>query len=111
VLSHDLAGVRTREAPIEPHAIAQAARGAEVASLPALNPPRALRAVSGAERWLTVREAAEQLQVSTALVYRLVESGELAHVRVSNAIRVAPADLAVYLASRRRPGGGNVQPT
>ncbi|MBI3182075.1 MAG: helix-turn-helix domain-containing protein [Myxococcales bacterium] len=50
---------------------------------------------------LTVRQVAERLGVSTATVYALVERGELAHVRVSNAIRVAPADLAAYLEARR----------
>ena len=38
---------------------------------------------------LTVQEVAEQLQVSTATVYRLCDRGELAHVRISNAIRIA----------------------
>jgi integrase len=46
---------------------------------------------------LTVRQVAETLGVSTALVYALVNRGELAHTRVSNAIRVAPADLERYL--------------
>lgn len=38
---------------------------------------------------LTANEAARVLHVSTATVYRLCTQGELPHVRVSNAIRVA----------------------
>ncbi len=52
---------------------------------------------------LSVREVARRLGVSTASVYKLCELGELAHVRVSNAVRVAPADLEVFL-SRNREG-------
>src|SRR5438105_1101099 len=41
------------------------------------------------ERLLTVREVAEVLAVSTPIVYTLCERRELAHMRISNAIRVA----------------------
>ena len=41
------------------------------------------------------------LGVSTALVYRLCDFGELTHVRVSNAIRVQVGDLVAYLRSNR----------
>jgi excisionase family DNA binding protein len=54
------------------------------------------------ERLLTVRAVAERLGVSTATVYGLCERGELPHVRVSNAIRIRPADLKAYLARGRR---------
>jgi len=37
---------------------------------------------------LTLREVAGLLGVSTATVYKLCEMGELAHVRVLNAIRI-----------------------
>jgi len=50
------------------------------------------------ERLLTVREVAEVLAVSTPIVYTLCERRELAHVRISNAIRVAPSALVDYLA-------------
>jgi excisionase family DNA binding protein len=65
--------------------------------------PRApLRALEGgAGRLLTVREAAERLAVSTFTVYGLCDRGELSHVRISNAIRIAPAALAAYLAGQR----------
>jgi excisionase family DNA binding protein len=56
---------------------------------------------------LTVRQVAARLGVCTATVYTLVEHGDLAHVRVSNAIRVAPAELSLFIraktnASKRR---------
>ncbi|MHB8419120.1 MAG: helix-turn-helix domain-containing protein [Myxococcales bacterium] len=53
---------------------------------------------------LTVREVAARLHVSTATVYALADRGELAHVRVSNAIRVDPVDLAAFIEARRRRG-------
>ena len=56
----------------------------------------------GADHLLTVRQVAERLGVSTFTVYGLCERGELAHVRISNSIRIAPADLAAYVA-RQRP--------
>lgn len=55
----------------------------------------------GRDRLLTVREVAARLCVSTATVYKLVNGGELAHTRVANSIRLAPADLEAYLADRR----------
>ena len=47
--------------------------------------------------FLTVREVAARLRVCTATVYSLCESGGLAHVRVSNSIRVTEASLRQYL--------------
>ena len=46
---------------------------------------------------LTVRGVAERLRVSTATVYALCRRGELAHHRVSNAIRIPERALADYL--------------
>ncbi len=46
---------------------------------------------------LTVSDVAKQLRVSSATVYRLIDSGELRHGRVSNAIRISQADLAAFL--------------
>jgi len=68
--------------------------------------PRApLRALEGgAGRLLTVREAAERLAVSAFTVYGLCDRGELPHIRISNAIRIAPAALAEYLAGQRSGG-------
>jgi hypothetical protein len=42
--------------------------------------------------------------VCTATVYRLVAEGQLAHVRVLNAIRVAPRDLEAFIEAQRRGG-------
>jgi excisionase family DNA binding protein len=39
-------------------------------------------------RLLTVREVAKLLNVATSTVYKLCAEGKLAHVRVSNAIRI-----------------------
>ncbi len=53
---------------------------------------------------LTVRQAAERLGCSEQLVYRLVESRQLAHYRVGlgrGKITIAENDIDAYLASRR----------
>ncbi len=69
-------------------------------NLPARCSLRALR--SAVDDLLSVREVGRRLGVTTATVYKLAERGELPHIRISNAIRVAPADLAAYIASRRK---------
>ena len=51
---------------------------------------------SGLERLLTVREVAERLRVSTAIVYKICASGELPHSRIIDSIRVRPGDLAAF---------------
>jgi excisionase family DNA binding protein len=55
----------------------------------------------GADRLLTVREAAEQLGLCTATVYGLCADGALPHLRILNAIRIAPGDLRAFIAARR----------
>ena len=55
----------------------------------------------GGDRLLSVRQAAEQLGLCTATVYGLCADGALAHIRILNAIRIAPADLADFVALRR----------
>ena len=47
---------------------------------------------------LTVKEVAARLGVCRATAYRLIEQGGIPHIRVSNAIRVRPADLDAYIA-------------
>ena len=56
----------------------------------------------GAENLLSVREVAEHLGVATYTVYRLCERGELAHVRISNAIRITPRALQDYIAKQTK---------
>jgi excisionase family DNA binding protein len=51
---------------------------------------------------LTVRQVAERLGTCTATVYRLCDEGQLPHIRVLHAIRVAPADLAAFIRNKRR---------
>jgi excisionase family DNA binding protein len=58
--------------------------------------------MGGADRLLSVREVAERLSVSTATVYALCERGELAHIRVSNAIRVAPRNLEAFITAHEK---------
>jgi excisionase family DNA binding protein len=52
--------------------------------------------------FLTVREVAARLRLSTATVYELCESGGLVHLRVSNSIRVAEGDLGAFLLRQER---------
>ncbi len=56
----------------------------------------------GTDRLLTVRETAARLSVTTATIYALCERGELPHIRVSNAIRISPEDLAAFIGRSRR---------
>jgi excisionase family DNA binding protein len=50
---------------------------------------------------LSVRQVAAQLGVCTATVYALCAKGVLPHVRVLNAVRVAPGDLEAFVEGRR----------
>jgi excisionase family DNA binding protein len=50
------------------------------------------------QQFLTVREVAKLLNVATSTVYKLCAEGKLAHVRVSNAIRVHPTAVGAWLA-------------
>ena len=61
-----------------------------------------MRGIQARGRLLNVREVAKALGVCTAIVYRLVDAGELPHVRVANAIRVAPVDLVAYLSASKK---------
>jgi excisionase family DNA binding protein len=54
-------------------------------------------------RLLSVKEVAEHLAVATATVYGLCADGRLAHVRILNVIRIAPSDLAAFVAACRHP--------
>jgi excisionase family DNA binding protein len=64
-----------------------------------------LRGIAGGvDNLLSVREVAARLGVTTATVYKLAARRELPHVRILNAIRVAPADLARFIDEGRRNG-------
>ena len=52
---------------------------------------------------LSVRQVAEALRLSTATVYRICERGKLAHVRVSNAVRVSRRVLEAYMRTASQP--------
>ncbi len=51
-------------------------------------------------RYLTVREVATYLRVSTMTVYRLINGGNLPAVRIGKSFRVREDDLNRYLAER-----------
>jgi excisionase family DNA binding protein len=68
---------------------------------PLLQGPTRLRVVEGRrDRLLSVRQVAQRLSVSTATVYALVTRGDLPHIRVANAIRVAPRALWTFMATQ-----------
>ena len=56
-------------------------------------------------RFLTPREVADQLRVSSMTVYRLIKSGELRAVRVGKAYRILEEDVDAYLADRFTQAG------
>ena len=56
-------------------------------------------------RFLTVGEVAEILRVSSMTVYRLINSGELAAVRIGKSFRLREEDVDKYLADRYTEAG------
>lgn len=42
---------------------------------------------------MTVKQAAEVLEVSVSMVYRLIDTGALGHLRIGKSIRVEQADI------------------
>jgi excisionase family DNA binding protein len=65
-------------------------------------PRPALRLVGDApDAFLTVRDVATRLRISTATVYGLCRSGALPHARVSNALRIARADLEAFVSGHK----------
>ncbi|HVF54102.1 MAG TPA: helix-turn-helix domain-containing protein [Actinomycetota bacterium] len=55
--------------------------------------------------FMTVAEVARQLRVSNMTVYRLVNSGQLAAVRVGRGYRIRRDDVAKYLEQRYMDAG------
>jgi excisionase family DNA binding protein len=69
-------------------------------------PPGRLHAVKPSPTpLLSVREAAARLRVSRSSVYALCAAGRLAHVRVSNALRLAGEDIESFLRRGRNSNG------
>jgi excisionase family DNA binding protein len=68
---------------------------------PAATAARPSVLAGGKDRLLSVRAAAEQLGLCTATVYGLCAEGTLPHVRILNAIRIVPEDLAAFVNARR----------
>jgi len=56
-------------------------------------------------RFLTPREVADLLRVSSMTVYRLIKSGELRAVRVGKAYRILEEDVDAYVADRFTQAG------
>ena len=57
------------------------------------------------DRFLTVGEVARHLRVSNMTVYRLVNSGQLAAVRVGRGYRIREEDVRKYLEQRYMDAG------
>jgi excisionase family DNA binding protein len=69
--------------------------------LPRQTGGRRLRSTDSGDELLTIKEIAAQLKISTATVYKLVDSGALRHSRILNAVRVSRRDLHEYVDLRR----------
>jgi excisionase family DNA binding protein len=55
------------------------------------------------ERFFTIREVAERLDVATRTVRRWIKSGDLVAHRFGGAVRIAESDLKAFLARHRDP--------
>jgi len=53
--------------------------------------------MTSVEKYLSVSQASKQLGVSARLVYKLVRSGSLTHIRVGNRIIIPESELENYL--------------
>ena len=56
-------------------------------------------------RFVTVAEVADQLRVSNMTVYRLIQSGQVAAVRVGRSYRIREAEIDRYLAGQYTQAG------
>jgi excisionase family DNA binding protein len=63
--------------------------------------PRFRRKLILPERLLSIREAAERLNISRASLYKLCAQNQVVHVRVGNAIRFAPEDISGFVRAHR----------
>ena len=55
--------------------------------------------------FVTVSEVARQLRVSNMTVYRLINAGDLAAVRVGKSYRIRDVDVDAYLSTRYTQAG------
>lgn len=55
--------------------------------------------------FMSVRELAERLSLSTKTVRRLIDSGQLPVHRIGGQIRIAETDAARFVSKRRQVGG------
>jgi excisionase family DNA binding protein len=53
------------------------------------------------DRFFTIAEVAERLQVATRTVRRWIEAGDLVEHRLGGVVRIAESDLWAFLAVRR----------
>ena len=53
---------------------------------------------------LKAADVAQILNISIGLAYRLMQNGELHSVRLGRSVRVRPADLEQFIASKTRGG-------
>lgn len=58
----------------------------------------------GSGELLTVEQAAARMNISPRTVYRLADSGELAHVRIGRAIRISPDAITDYRECQQQQG-------
>jgi excisionase family DNA binding protein len=49
------------------------------------------------DRFLKVKEVQELLNVSRSLLYRMIDLGEIPHIRINQAIRIRQSDLEEYI--------------
>jgi excisionase family DNA binding protein len=60
---------------------------------------------SGEVRWLSTREAAHHLGITTRTLYRLIDSGQIPAYRFGRVIRLKTAEVDAFVESARiRPG-------
>ncbi|MGO9027598.1 MAG: helix-turn-helix domain-containing protein [Acidimicrobiales bacterium] len=60
---------------------------------------------SASSRFLTVTEVAANLRVSNMTVYRLINTGSLAAIRIGKSFRIREDDLRQYLADQYTKAG------
>ena len=64
-----------------------------------------VRRVPKYENFVTVAEVADRLRVSNMTVYRLIQAGQLAAVRVGRSYRIRDVDLDRYLSDQYTQAG------